>query len=156
MRSLIRPLSLSLLIALVSLGGCITVAPLSQTAYEQATSSQTAYEQATSIKAEALVLMDKAATPYAEHQQEVSALLLRTEKAYEYAKGRPKNESSTRQWEIIKDPSHDLLGGFMKRWSQSSTLTPAFIGEAKAIVADAFDTVIGIESGKVKPTDVQR
>jgi hypothetical protein len=30
-----------------------------------------------------------------------------------------------------------------------------FIAEARKIVADAFDTIIGLESGKVKPTQVR-
>jgi hypothetical protein len=137
---------LVLIAALALLASCTTIAPF----------SQAAYEQATAVKAEALTLMDKATTPYAEHQQEIDALMLEVEKAYEYAKGRPKNEISTQQWEIIKNPSRNSLGGFMKRWSGSSTLTQQFITESKGLIADGFDTVIGLESGKVKSTDVQK
>lgn len=36
--------------------------------------------------------------------------------AYEYAKGRPKNAISARQWEILKGPNRHLLGGFLQRW----------------------------------------
>ena len=57
--------------------------------------NQTAYANATSIKAEALLLMAKAAEPYSDHQSEVDGLMLRVEQAYEYAKGIPKNEDST-------------------------------------------------------------
>jgi hypothetical protein len=113
-----------------------------------------AYEQAVSLKVEALTLMDRATEPFADHRGEVEALTLRVEKAYEFAKGRPKNEVSARQWAILRDPDRNLLGGFLKRWKAQSTLSGVFIQEAKGLVADAFDAIIGLESGKVKPQDV--
>lgn len=116
--------------------------------------SPAAYEQAVSLKVEALTLMDRATEPFADHRSEVEALTLRVEKAYEFAKGRPKNEISARQWAILKDPDRNLLGGFLKRWKARSALSSAFIQEAKGLVADAFNTIIGLESGKVKPQDV--
>ncbi len=99
--------------------------------------------------------MGKATEPYAEHEQEAQALQLEVEKAYEFARGRPNNEISTKQWEILMDPGRNLLGGFLKRWKEESTLSAAFIVRAKDLVGDAFDTIIGLESGKIKPNDVQ-
>lgn len=128
------------------LAGCSTIAPF----------SQKAYEQATSLKVEALATMDKAIEPFSSQKQGVEALKLNIEKAYEYAKGRPKNEETTRQWSIIKDPSRNSLGGFLKRWEDSQTLKEEFIQEAKGLVSDGFDTVIELESGKHKPTDGQK
>lgn len=112
--------------------------------------SQTAYEQATSIKAESLVLMNKATQPYSQHAQEVEALMLNVDKAYEYAKGRPKNEISTEQWAKMKDPHSNLLGGFVKRWKEQGQLSPVFVKEAEAQIAKAFDQIIELESGKNK------
>ena len=112
--------------------------------------SQTAYRQATSLKVESLELMNEATTPYEEHEQDVEELRTEVEKAYEYAKGLPNNEVTTRQWDILKDPGRNLLGGFLERWRERSTLSRAFVDEAKALVADAFDTIIGLESGKIK------
>ncbi len=112
--------------------------------------SQTAYEQATSIKAESLVLMNEATEPYSQHAQAVAALMSNVDKAYEYAKGRPKNEISTEQWARMKDPNSNLLGGFVKRWKQQGQLSPTFVKEAAAQVAKAFDQVIELESGKNK------
>jgi hypothetical protein len=117
--------------------------------------SAAAYQQATSLRAEALSVMGKATEPYAEHEQEAQALQLEVEKAYEFARGRPNNEISTKQWEILMDPGRNLLGGFLKRWKEESTLSAAFIVRAKDLVGDAFDTIIGLESGKIKPNDVQ-
>ncbi|GLS03494.1 hypothetical protein GCM10007860_06380 [Chitiniphilus shinanonensis] len=125
--------------------GCSSITPF----------SQKAYEQATSLKVEALAIMDKATEPYDSQRQAVDALKLNVEKAYEYSKGLPKNEITTKQWTIIKDPSRNSLGGFLKRWEEKKTLDGQFILQAKGLVSDGFDMVIGLESGKIKPGDGQ-
>lgn len=99
--------------------------------------------------------MDHAVEPYAMHQNEVLDLRKRLDIAYEYAKGRPKNEITARQWEILTDSSRNLLGGFLKRWKDSNTLSHTFVRESKGLVSDGFDTIIGLESGKIKPSDVE-
>jgi hypothetical protein len=128
------------LILLSSMLQCASLSPF----------SPTAYQYATSLKVESLMLMDKATEPYATHQAAVEALTTKVDIAYEYAKGRPNNEISTRQWESLKDPNRHLLGGFLRRWQAESRLAPPFVEEAKGLVSDAFDTIIGLESGKVK------
>ena len=110
-----------------------------------------AFEQATSLKVEALVVMTKATEPFENHRAEVDVLRTSVEKAHEFARNRPKNEYSTRQWEKLKDPGANLLGGFLKRWEQQSTLSRVFVDEAKRLVSDAFDEIIGLETGKRKP-----
>ncbi len=117
--------------------------------------SHFAYQQVTSLKVEALELMDKATDLYTNHETEINELKSKIEKAYEYDKGRPKNELSTKQWEILKDPDRNLLGGFMIRWEKETKLSTVFIKEAKGLVADAFDTISGLESGKIKEGDVE-
>ncbi len=119
------------------------------------TFSQYAYEQATSLKVESLDLMDKAVEDYADHQQAAEALQTNLQKALEYSKGRPDNEFSTRQWEILLSPDRNLLGYFLKRWKDEGKLSPAYTKEAKGLVSDAFDTIIGLESGKIKPSNVK-
>jgi hypothetical protein len=115
----------------------------------------TAYEYAISLKVESLALMDKAAEPYVNHEREVKDLMLQVEKAYEYAKGRPKNEITAKQWEILKDPDRNLLGGFMKYWREKNQVSNVFIKEAKGLVADAFDMISGLESKKLKLSDIK-
>ena len=66
--------------------------------------------------------MDKAEEPFERHRSEVDVLSIKIEKAYEYAKGRPENEIAAQQWQLLKDPDRNLLGGFMKRWQARSTL----------------------------------
>ena len=117
--------------------------------------SPIAYEQATSLKVDALALMDQAVEPYANHHAAVDSLSVRLAKAYEFSKGRPQNEISAHQWELLLDPGHNLLGGFMARWNRESKLSPTFVTEAKGLIGDAFDTIIGLESGKVQPAQVR-
>ena len=119
------------LILLSSMLQCASISPY----------SPIAYQYATSLKVESLMA-------------EVAALVTKIDIAYEYAKGRPKNEISARQWEILKAPNHHLLGGFLQRWKHESQLSGPFVTEAKGLVADAFDTIIGLESGKVQPAEV--
>lgn len=116
--------------------------------------SPIAYEQATALKVDANALMAQATEPFADHAREVEALNLRIAKAYEFARGRPRNEISARQWAILADTTRNLLGGFLVRWKRESKLSPTFVSEAQRLVAQAFDTIIALESGKLKPADV--
>lgn len=124
----------------ILLSGCTSIAPF----------NQRAYEQATSLKVDALMLLNYAAEPYAKHEQKIEILKINLEKAYEYAKGRNKNEITTQQWLIIKDPSRNSLGGVLKKWESETVLNKVFIEEAKQLVSDAFDAVISLESGKIR------
>lgn len=137
-------LTMALILSIVS--GCNTIGPF----------SQKAYEQTTSLKVEALNTMDKAIEPYDTQTTSIESLKINMEKAYEYAKGQPKNEIVTKQWEIIKDPTRNSLGGFIKRWKEDNDgrgLNPLFIDQAKGLVSDGFDTIIELESGKRKPNE---
>jgi hypothetical protein len=117
--------------------------------------SERAYEQAVSLKVEALSLMGDASEPFEAHRAEVEALRLDLAKAYEFAHGRPKNDLSAQQWAVLADPERNLLGGFLARWESAGSLSPVFTAEAQRLVADAFDTIIGLESGKLRPADVE-
>ncbi len=116
--------------------------------------SERAYNLATSLKVETLSLMDKATEPYEAHAGKVETLIINLQKAYEYAKGRAYNDLSARQWEILIDPGKNLAGGFFARWEAEERLNKVFIEEAKkGLIAPAFDLIIGLEAGKIKPED---
>lgn len=119
------------------------------------TFNATAYDQATSLKVEALALMEEATNPYADHAEAVNRLKMDLQKAYEFAQGRPNNEISARQWELLISPDRDLLGGFLRDWKASSSFSAPFVAEKKKQIAAAFDTIIELESGKMDPEDVQ-
>ncbi|OGS28219.1 MAG: hypothetical protein A2297_01920 [Elusimicrobia bacterium RIFOXYB2_FULL_48_7] len=123
-----------------SMLGCATISPF----------SQHAYSQAVELKVDALRLMDNATDTYSKHTEEVEQLLLRIEKAYEYEKGRPKNEITTQLWEMLIDPDKDMLGTFLKDWKTRDSLEAYLVGEKKKQIRSAFDKIIELESGKRK------
>jgi len=141
----ISPRSSLLLFLAILLVSCASISPF----------NPKAYENATSLKVESLALMEHATAPYSEHQAEVEALTTDLQKAYEYAKGLPKNEISIAQWRILLDSERNLLGGFLKRWADKGTLSQAFVDDEKKQIGDAFDAIIGLESGKIKPGDIK-
>ncbi len=117
--------------------------------------SADAYKQAVELKVISIDLMWYATESYSNYEAEVEMLKLELKKAYEFAKGRPDNEISTRQWEILIDEERNLLGGFLKRWKEEETLSAMFVNEAQLLVGDAFDAIIGLESGKIKPSEIK-
>jgi len=117
--------------------------------------SPEAYKQAVDLKVESLELMSFATMPYADNAESVDYLKTELSKAYEFSKGRPENEISTKQWEILINPDGNLLGGFLRRWKDEETLSEMFVTEMQTLVSDAFDTIIGLESGKIDPSEIK-
>ncbi len=129
------------------LGACLLIVPACAPVVSPY--SHTAYVQATSLKARSLRLMDRATGSWDDSASDVERLQTDLSAALEYAKGRPRNAFSTGQWQRLLDPTGHLLGGFLARWATEGTLGPTFIVEAKQLVGEAFDTISGLESGKV-------
>jgi hypothetical protein len=115
--------------------------------------SPEAYKQAVDLKVESLELMSFATSPYADYEENVTYLKTELRKAYEFAIGRPNNELSAGQWEILINEEGNLLGGFLKRWEVEDSLSEMFVTEMQTLVSDAFDTIIGLESGKIDPSE---
>lgn len=118
--------------------------------------NEAAYRQAVHLKVAAMNLLDKASTPYSENREDVEALKLDLLKAWEYAKGRPDSETSARQWEMLIDPERNRVGNFLIRWEERERLSPALVREYRVIISDTFDTIISLESGKIKPEEVRQ
>ncbi len=114
-----------------------------------------AYQQDVTLKVESLALMNKADEPFEKHAKEINKLKEKMEIAFEYARGRPKNGISTRQWKIMISPERHLMGGFLQRWQDKSVLSPYFIKQASKNISEAFDSIIYLESGKIKPQEVK-
>lgn len=130
--------TLPLLIALV---GCApAIAPYSPAAYELAVDA----------KVDALRLMNAAEYAAVDEKRRIDTMLRDLDRAYEFALGRPQNEYSTKQWELMRDPDGHLLGGFIARWQQQERLSATFIAAAKPLIEQAFDSIIGLESGKLR------
>ncbi len=111
--------------------------------------SPEAYKQAVDLKVESLELMSFATSSYAEYEEDVTYLKTELSKAYEFALGRPNNELSAEQWEILLNEEGNLLGGFIKRWEEEDLLSEMFVTDTQKLVSDAFDNIIGLESGKI-------
>ena len=136
--------TIAFLFGLVALVGCATISNF----------DQQAYIYTTSVKVDALNVMDLATTDYTAHSKEVKELQTQLQKIYEYEKNRPKNEITLKQWDILLDPEGHLLGGFIKRWEAQKTLSKTFVIEAKKLVDKAFDQIAGLESKKIKASDI--
>src|SRR5437588_1634090 len=128
------------LLACVFLAGCTLIAHYDQVAYEHATSA----------KVDTLALMDKATGSYDGHQKEIEALVIELNKAYEYDRGRALNKLTVAQWDILRDPNRNLVGGFLKMWKAKGSFSATFIAEKKPQISDPFDQIIALESGKQK------
>ena len=137
------PLLLSALILSLTIWSCASISVF----------SPEAYNQAVELKVESLELMSFATEQYANYKEDVIYLKTELRKAYEFAKGRPDNEISAEQWEILINEEGNLLGGFLKRWEEEGTLSEVFVTEMQTLVSDAFDTIIGLESGKIDPSE---
>ena len=116
--------------------------------------SHYAYTQSVNLKVDSMNVMMEAVENYNIHENEVKELILKVEKSYEYEKGRPKNEITIKMWDKLKSPDKDLLGGFLKLWKQKGTLNQSFVEEKSKQIGKAFDEIIGLESGKIKKSDV--
>ena len=99
--------------------------------------------------------MEKATEGYSKHAGEVDSLKKELRFAYEYAKGKPDNEVITKQWEVMINPDRNLIGGFLKIWKEDLILSPVFVSEAQGVIGEAFDKIIGLESGKIKPSQLE-
>jgi len=135
---------LTLLVVVLSFTACATISSF----------DQYAYAQTTSLKVDALNTMDLATGNYSTNEKTVQELQTKLQKAYEYEKNRPKNEITLKMWTILLNSNGHLLGGFITRWEKEQKLNAVFIQEEKKIVGDAFDQIAGLESQKIKPTDI--
>jgi hypothetical protein len=112
--------------------------------------NQVALNNATSLKERTLATLDKANTPYADHQAEVETLQSELDKAWEYAKGLPKNDASAQQWALLRNPDGHLAGGALKKWRAEGKLSPAMVTEISGQIAHGFDEIIELENKKPK------
>ena len=117
---------------------------------------QQAYIQTTSVKVDALNLMDLAKEDgYNNHIQAFHDLQTNLQKIYEYEKNRPKNEITIKLWDKLLDKNGHLLGGYMERWKQGAKMSVTFVSNTEEQVGDAFDMISGLESKKIKNTDIK-
>jgi len=117
--------------------------------------SPAVYENAVTLKVETRVLVLQAGESYQKHRAEAKELMFKVEKAYEYARGLPDNELTAKQWEIMKDPEKNLLGGFIKMWQGKDSLEATLVTEKAGQIDKAYDQIIWLESKKINRSDLK-
>ena len=138
--------SIAVIFALLSAVSCASISSF----------DQYAYIQTTSIKVDALETMDLAKENYSAHEKNVQELKTKLQKIYEYEKNRPKNEITIKLWDTLLDTNGHLLGGFISRWQKEQKLNETYITEAKKLVDKAFDQIAGLESKKIRSSDLSK
>ncbi len=113
----------------------------------------TAYRDATSLKVDSLVIMGEATDPYKLHSQDVDLLMIKLDKAFEYANGIPYNKITSQMWKKMIAPDQGLLGEFLQRWKEKGSLSSFYVREEKKMIAHAFDDIICLEANKKKTSE---
>jgi hypothetical protein len=115
-----------------------------------------AYKNATSLKAETLALVAKSTGSYSGHVEDVEALNVKIDAAYEFAAGTPNNQISAEQWRLLRDPDGDLYGLFLNYWRQRGHLAPALSDQLGAQIGEAYDYIICLEANKQAQTSCRQ
>lgn len=110
--------------------------------------SEVAYQNATDLKAHSLALVDQSAEPYSQHAAEADQLKVDLSSAYEFVHGMKGNQLSADQWQLMRDPGKNLMGGFVGFWQSKGSVGPAFRDEYHGQIAEAFDYIICLEANK--------
>jgi hypothetical protein len=108
-----------------------------------------AYALQTSCLADILKLLDVADEPYSDNTDQIKAVTLNVERAYEYDRGRPLNQIQIAQWNIIRDPAQGSFAGFLAHWKDKGQLSLTYITEKKKQIAVQFDAITSLEAGKM-------
>jgi len=140
----IRFTKVILLFLLISSISCVSISRF----------DQYSYAQTTAIKVDALELMDLAVNDYSSYETNDREFQTKLKKIYEYEKNKPKNDITIELWNKLIDPNGHLLGGFLNRWKTERKLNETFVLEEKKLVDKAFDQITGLESKKIKPSDI--
>jgi len=136
---------LAMTFVVVLLGSC--------SALKTAPYDQYSFQKAVELKVEASNLMDKATTPFSEHEEEVEDLMLELEKMVVYEQNKPNNGISYEMWKLMANKDKNLLTGLLQRWEEQGQLGQVFLSEAKSQVIEAIDMIILYEGKKDKETE---
>lgn len=106
------------------------------------------YKNLTDLKASASILFDNLAQDPTGNgvKTELDSFRLDLEKAYEYEKGKDKNQDTIVQVSTIRD----IYDGLLQLLKTQGKLSAVYIGEKKTQVMDAFDIAIKTEKEKIE------
>ncbi len=136
----LTPLGLILVLA-VALSAC-------RTAGEKSNYDPAAHQSAVAMKSQTLSLMARSGETFSRLGPEVEAVNAGLEEAHRLAAAAPDNEIVAAEWAAMKDPGHDLYGGFVRRWQASGTLNQATRDAAMDRVSARFNYLLCLEAAK--------
>jgi len=129
-----------------------------------ATYDQYSYSQNSSLKVEVLKLVEKSSEPYYDHQAAIEKVVTDVQKAMEYDIHKPKNAMMARMWNILwkriqseekkKLVRDSVKVGFFPFWRENGSTSPMFAIEARIQISEMFDTILDLEAGKIRESDV--
>ena len=110
--------------------------------------NEQAYRNATDLKARSVALIAKSDEPYRQYRTAAEDLLLDIDKAYEYSAGLPRNTTSAKQWDLLRDPDNNFIAGAIRAWRRQGQMSEVFAAEFARATARHFDYIICLEVEK--------
>jgi len=96
-------------------------------------------------------LMGQATKPYSQNESQVNSFMKAYDQHLSMEKDRGEMNSKTVQmWELLMDPSQNLLGGFISKWKSDGQLSQVFVDQAKREVKSNMDKILQLENKKKK------
>ncbi len=133
------PRNFAALLVLLGLIACTSAIPRRDSA---------AIAEAEAIRTAAISLMAAAGEPFAGHAAEAAALTARIGQARDAAKAMPGSGDIASAWADLIDPAGTLLGKYLAEWEARGTLAAALRQEFSAVITDALDDVVKLETQK--------
>ena len=104
------------------------------------------------IKTDAIALMKKGTKSFSSMETQINEFKSKVNDQIDYERDKgEKNTQTVEMWELMMDPSSNLMGGFLSRWETDGKLNGPFVKEAAKLVSSNFDKIIKLEKKKRKP-----
>ena len=104
------------------------------------------------LKLDAISLMKRGTKSFSAMKTEIMDFKAKVDDQIQYEKDRgPKNDQTVKMWELMMDPTKNLLGGFLSRWETEGKLTGIFVKETAKVVSSNFDKIMKLEKKKRRP-----
>ena len=107
----------------------------------------TAYRNAIDLKVDFSFLVESSDSTFTSYAKEVREFRKNLQKAYEYEKGRYRNELTVQQYDILLSPDGPLEG-FFKVWRENQRTSMVYRKEKKELAAQIFDEILTLEKAK--------
>jgi hypothetical protein len=108
---------------------------------------ETSYKNAIDLKVDFHYLVEASKSSYKNHEEDIAAFRKKLDKAYEYEKGRFKNQITVEQYNVLRK-ADGPIDGFFDLWLAQDSTSQTF-RESKIKISDqSFDEILGLEKSK--------